>query len=70
MDANGNIDRQEVNLAIDIPKIEVTSVNQLDKNTAQIIANLEHDLDEGLVTFQRVRNSMVKDITGTNSNTY
>jgi hypothetical protein len=46
MDANGNIGQEEVNLNITIPKIEVTAVNQLDKNTAEIIASIEHDLDE------------------------
>jgi hypothetical protein len=68
VDANGNVGREVVNLDIAVPKITIDSVNQLDKNTAEVIASIEHDLDEGLVTFQRTRNNMVHDITGTNSN--
>lgn len=68
IDANQNITKEIVNLTINIPQIEITDVRQIDSGNAEIIAKIEHDLDEGLVTFQRERNGIIKAITGTLAN--
>jgi hypothetical protein len=68
-DANGNLSKETVNLNINIPKIEITDVHQIDSGNAEIIAKIEQDLDEGLVSFQRERNGIIRAITGTQANT-
>lgn len=68
IDANNNISKEVVNFTIKIPDISITEVKKIDEQNAQIIALLENDLDEGLVTFQRERNGLIKAITWTNAN--
>ena len=64
-DANNNIGKEVVNLTIDVPQITISTVDQIDKNTAEVIATLQHDMDEGLVSFQRARNNISQEITWT-----
>lgn len=67
-DANNNISKEVVKLKIQIPEINITDVRKIDDQNAEIIAEIENDLDEGLVTFQRARNGLIKPITGTTAN--
>lgn len=56
IDANKNIAKEEVTINISIPKVEIVQINQKDKETSEIIAKIQNDIDEGMVTFQRTRN--------------
>ena len=70
VDANNNISKEVVNFNIQIPEINITDVKKIDNQNAEIIAELENDIDEGLVTFQRDRNGMIQAITGTTANSF
>jgi hypothetical protein len=59
-----------ITVSIQIPDIEVIDVKQSGEKTADIIAKISHDLDEGSVIFQRMRNGIRKNIEGTNQNMY
>jgi hypothetical protein len=61
-DANNNIAKEEVVLQIQIPKIEIIKINQKDKETSEIIAKIQNDIDEGMVSFQRTREKNTMDI--------
>ena len=45
-DANGNPAKQQVKLSISIPKIDIVNINQRDKDTAEIVVKIQHDIDE------------------------
>lgn len=69
IDANNNLSKEVVNFTIQIPNISIIDVQKVNEEYANIIAELEQDLDEGLVSFQRERNGMIKEITGSKANT-
>ncbi len=68
LDQNGNVAKEIVTLEIKIPEIEVIDLKKSGKETADIIAQISNDMDEGLVVFQRLRNGIRKDIAGTRQN--
>lgn len=70
IDQNNNRAKKTVTLNIKIPNIEVIDVKKSGETTAEIIAKISNDLDEGTVIFQRLRNGVRKDIAGSNQNTY
>jgi hypothetical protein len=49
-------------LNIKIPDIEVIDLKKSGETTADIIAKISNDLDEGMVIFQRLRNGIRKNI--------
>jgi hypothetical protein len=67
-DFQGNKQTDPVRLTIESPSISVKDV-PLSGNSGQIVAELSHDIDQGLVTFQRQRNQRRQELTGTLSNT-
>ena len=54
--------KETVNLDIKIPDIEVIDLKKSGEATADVIAKISHDLDEGTVIFQRLRNGIWKNI--------
>ena len=46
VDANNNISKEVVNFKIQIPEINITDVRKIDDQNAEIIAELENDIDE------------------------
>ncbi len=70
-DINGNSEVTQVNLKIKIPKIEIVDIqkygNEIEDiwSPATITAEIEHDMDEGYVKFNRYRNDIRQSITGT-----
>lgn len=66
-DFNGNIKKIPVTLHIKIPEIWIDHIeNDSGSSTAQIIAQIKPDVDEGNVVFQRARNGTWKEVTGNN----
>ena len=70
IDQNNNIAKEHVTLNIKIPDIEVIDLKQSGEKTADIIAKISNDLDEGTVIFQRLRNGVRNTISGSNQNGY
>lgn len=70
IDQNNNITKETVTLSIQIPDIEVIDLKKTGEATAEIIAKISNDLDEGTVIFQRLRNGIRKNIEWTNQNAY
>lgn len=68
LDQNGNIAKEIVTVDIKIPDIEVIDFKKNGEKTADIIAQISNDMDEGLVVFQRLRNGIRKNIAGTMQN--
>lgn len=62
IDQNNNSAKQQVKLNIKTPDLEIVDVKKTGKDTADIIAKISNDLDEGLIIFQRLRNGVRKDI--------
>jgi len=54
---------------IKIPDIEVIDIKQ-GEGTAEIVAKISNDLDEGMVVFQRLRNGVRNTISGSYQNSY
>lgn len=69
IDQNNNSAKQQVKLSIKTPDLEIVDVKKTGKDTADIIAKISNDLDEGLIIFQRLRNGVRKDIEWSNQNT-
>ena len=46
VDANNNISKEIVNFTIKIPEINIINVQKIDDQNAEIVAQLENDLDE------------------------
>ncbi len=67
-DFQGNRQTDPVRLTIETPEISVKDV-PLSWASGNIVAELSHDIDEWLVTFQRERNQRRVEITGSLSNT-
>ena len=70
IDQNNNITKERVTVHISIPDIQVIDVKKSGDTTADIIAKISNDLDEGTIIFQRLRNGIRKNIEGTNQNAY
>ena len=70
IDQNNNITKESVTVSIKIPDIEILNLKKTWEETTEVIAEISHDVDEGMVTFQRLRNGLRKNIEGTNKNTY
>ncbi|MCX6825442.1 MAG: VCBS repeat-containing protein [candidate division SR1 bacterium] len=70
IDQNNNITKQNISVNIATPDIEVLDVKKTGEATADIIAKISNDLDEGMVIFQRLRNGIRSNISGSNQNTY
>lgn len=70
IDQNNNITKETVTLNIKIPDIEVIDVKKSGEKTADIIAKISNDLDEWTIIFQRLRNWIRKNISGSNQNEY
>lgn len=62
IDQNDNIAKEVVTLSISIPDIEIIDLKKSGETTADIVAKISNDIDEGMVIFQRLRNGMRKDI--------
>jgi len=62
------LSKEVVTFRIQIPEINIIDVQKIDEEYANIIAQLEQDIDEWLVSFQRERNGIIKAITGSNAN--
>jgi len=67
-DFQGNRQTDPVRLTIETPTIAIKDAI-LTWSSGQIVAQLSHDVDEGLVTFQRQRNQRRQELTWTLSNT-
>jgi len=65
-DINWNTSYEEINLHIDMPNIEIVNINQLSENSANIIAKIEHDMDEWSVVFEKNRYGFWNYLTWTN----
>ncbi len=70
IDQNNNITKETVRLTITIPEIEIIDLQKSGEETADIIAQITNDMDEGMVIFQRLRNNMRQNIEGSNQNEY
>jgi hypothetical protein len=46
IDANNNLTKEVVNFTIAIPEINIVDVQKIDEQNTNIIAKIEHDLDE------------------------
>ncbi len=68
IDQNNNITKQTITVNINTPNIEIIDLKKSGKNTADIIAKISNDLDEGMVIFQRLRNGLRNDIKGSKQN--
>lgn len=68
IDQNNNSSKQHVSLNIKIPDLEIVDVKKTGKETADIIAKISNDLDEGMIIFQRLRNGIRKDLVGSQQN--
>jgi hypothetical protein len=62
IDQNNNVAKETVTLNIKIPDIEVIDMKKSTEETAEVIAKISNDLDEGTVIFQRLRNGTRKNI--------
>jgi hypothetical protein len=69
-DFNGNTQLEKVTLDVEIPKISLKDFIPLSEFSGQLIAELSHDIDEGMVMFQRQRNDFWQEMSWTLSNTY
>ena len=59
-----------MNLSIKIPDIQIIDLKKSGTETAEIIAKISNDMDEGMVIFQRLRNGVRNNISGSNQNGY
>gem|GEM_PF-2735657 len=62
IDQNNNVAKEIVTLSIKIPDIQVIDIKKSGEETADVIAKISNDMDEGMVIFQRLRNNMRKNI--------
>jgi hypothetical protein len=62
IDQNNNIAKEIVTLSIKIPDIQVIDIKKSGEETADVIAKISNDMDEGMVIFQRLRNNIRKNI--------
>ena len=69
-DFQGNKQLTPVTLSIAVPDIAMKDVIQISETSGQLISELSHDIDEGMVVFQRLRNDKWQQITGTLSNLF
>jgi len=70
IDQNNNVAKEIVTLSIKIPDIQVIDIKKSGEETADVIAKISNDMDEGMVIFQRLRNNMRKNIEWSNQNNY
>lgn len=70
IDQNGNIAKETVTLKIMIPDIQIIDLKKSGEDTADIIAKISNDIDEGQVIFQRLRNGIRSTIKWSNQNSY
>jgi hypothetical protein len=57
------VSREQINITVKIPEISIIETKQINEESAQIIAELSNDVDEGNVSFQRQRNDIRKIIS-------
>ena len=69
IDQNNNIAKQQVTINIKVPEIEIVDLKK-SQGAAEIIAKISNDLDEWTVIFQRLRNSIRKNIAWSDQNIY
>lgn len=69
-DFNGNTQLEKVSLDIEIPEITLKEYVSLSPSSGQLIAELSHDIDQGMVVFQRQRNDLWQEFSWTLANAY
>jgi len=69
-DVNENIEKQEVKLDIVIPDISIVDIKPLNYDTRLVVAELSHDIDKWVVTFEKNRSDIWQELEGTNDSAY
>jgi len=70
VDFDGNMEIQDVQVSIKIPGISILSIDQLSEDTANVIAEIDHDMDEWAVIFDRERHDVWEYLSGTNDDVF
>ncbi|MDD3263232.1 MAG: VCBS repeat-containing protein [Candidatus Absconditabacteria bacterium] len=69
-DFNGNKQLEKITIEIKTPTIEIKDFIPISEFSGQLVAELSNDIDQGMVVFQRQRNDVWQEMSGTLANTY
>ncbi len=69
-DFSKNKQIQKVILNIEVPEITMKKFVPLSESSGQLIAELSHDIDQWMVVFQRERNNVWQEFSGTLANSF
>lgn len=69
-DFNGNRQLEKATLDIQIPNIALQEFVPVSEFSGKLVAELSHDIDEWMVIFQRQRNDLWQEMSGTLANSY